>query len=240
MASEAAAAPLSPQDLERALAAWREHDSTHALHPLDREAIRAIEAQRALVLEQLAALRSAEERGPRSGARAPVARDLYNACARLGRMLADAGASPSLAVVTLDGAAESLGRLGIAFDGDRLAAARASLAEGFVAVVVDQQRALARRAWEYPACAVRLGADLVALAAGYPADDGESLADWAARVALASSRDGYKRVIVQGEGAACAALGEALGTIGIRIVDAGELAPPARGLLSLFTRARGK
>jgi hypothetical protein len=198
----------------RALAAWREHDLAHALHSHDREAIRATDPPRALVLDLLA------RPGP--------GRDLYNACARLGRLLGDAGASPSLAVATLDGAARALADLGIACDEGRLAPAQASLAEGYFAVVVEGERTAARRAWEYPGCAVRVAKDTVAVVAGYPADDGEALADWAARVALAVSRDGYKHAILAGSDEAKVELVQALSLVGIALVDGVE----AKGWLS--------
>jgi hypothetical protein len=129
-ATKLAREELSPEDAERALAAWREHDLVHALHDADRVAIRATDAPRSLVLELLA--------------RPGQGRDLYNACARLGRLLADAGASPSLAVATLDGAARALAAIGTRCDDARLASARASVAEGYVAVVVEEERGAAR------------------------------------------------------------------------------------------------
>jgi hypothetical protein len=208
----------SPSNAERALAAWRESDAKSALHNHDREAIRGTDAPRALVLELLT------RPGP--------ARDLYSACARLGRLLADAGASPSLAVATLDGAARALSSLGAAWDEERLLAARASLAEGYFAVVIEGERAAARRAWEYPACAARVSRDTVALVASYPADDGEALADWAARVALAASRDGYRAAILAGSDAAKGELTQALVLLGIAIVEEA----PSRGWLASLLR----
>jgi hypothetical protein len=203
-----APAPLTSEDAERALAAWRELDACHALHDPDRAAIRATDAPRALVLELLA------RPGP--------GRDLYNACARLGRLLADAGASPSLAVATLDGAARALATLGITCDAERLPPARASVAEGYFAVTIEGERAAARLAWEYPACAVRVAKDTVAIAAGYPADDGEALADWSARVALSVSRDGYKRAILAGSDATKAELVQALTLVGVELAGTTE------------------
>jgi hypothetical protein len=212
---------FQPADAERALAAWREHDALHALHNHDRAAIRATDAPRALVLELLA----------RPGA---PSRDLYNACARLGRLLADAGASPSLAVATLEGAARALSELGLACDAARLSPARASVAEGYFAVIIEGERGAARRTWEYPACAVRVGKDTVAIAAGYPADDGEALADWSARVALAVSRDGYKHAILSGNDGAKAELTQALSMVGVGLAAAD--AEPKGWLASLLKR----
>jgi hypothetical protein len=198
----------STSDAEHAIAVWREHDAAHALHGHDRDVVRASDAPRALVLEHLA----------RPG---PV-RDLYNACAWLGRLLADAGASPSLAVGTIDGAASALSELGIAYDPARLPPARASIAEGYFAAVLESERKAARRAWEYPACAVKVAKDVVAIVAGYPADDGEALADWAARVALAVSREGYRSAVLAGEPAAKAELGNALSLLGVALASSAD------------------
>jgi hypothetical protein len=206
-------------DAERALGTWREHDEKHALHGADRDAIGSTDAPRALVLELLA------RPGP--------ARDLYNACARLGRLLADAGASPSLAVATIDGAADALGALGIAYDLERLAPARASVAEGYFAVIIEGERVAARRVWDYPACAVPISKDTVAIVAGYPADDGEGLADWSARVALAVSREGYKHAVLAGSEAAKTELGQALSLVGVEL---GSSAPAKGWLSSLLKR----
>lgn len=150
-------------------------------------------------------------------ARPGPGRDLYNACARLGRLLADAGASPSLAVATLDGAVRALEERGITSEEARVPPARASVAEGYFAVTIEGERAAARQAWEYPACAVRVAKDTVAIVAGYPADDGEALADWSARVALSVSRAGYKRAILEGSEAARAELAQALSLVGIEL-----------------------
>jgi hypothetical protein len=210
---------FAPQDAERALAAWREHDAEHALHGHDRDAIRATDAPRSLVLELLA--------------RGTGGRDLYNACARLGRLLADAGASPSLAVATLDGAARALADVAVACDVTRLSPARASVAEGYFAVIVENERGAARRTWEYPACAVPVAKETVAIAAGYPADDGEALADWSARVALAVSRAGYKQAIVSGTDAAKAELTQALSLVGVKLSSSAE---PRSWLASLLKR----
>lgn len=195
---------LAARDAERALALWRELDVAQSLHQADRDAVRASEAARSLVLELLA--------------RAGGARDLYNACARLGRLLADAGASPTLAVAAVDGAAEALAGIGIACDATLVAPARASVAEGYLAAVLEVERVLARQTWEYPACAVRLAKDTVALAAGYPADDTEALADWSARVALCVSRNGYKQAILAGPEQVSSELQQALALVGVERV----------------------
>jgi len=193
---------------ERALATWREHDIAYALHAADRDAVRASDAPRALVLEHLA------RPGP--------ARDLYSACARLGRLLADCGASPSLLAATLDGAARAFEEVEIAWDPARLAPARASLAEGYSAALLESERVAARRAWDYPACAVKVAKDVVAIACGYPSDDREALADWAARVAAAVSREGYRSAILSGEAAAKAEVTAALSLVGVALAMTAE------------------
>lgn len=200
--------PLGAEQAERALGAWREYDGAQSIHRADRDAVRTMDAARALVLELLA--------------RAGAGRDLYNACARLGRLFADAGASPSLAVATLDGAARALADQGIACGAERLAPARASVAEGYFAATVEGERMAGRHAWEYPACAVSVSTDTVAITAGYPADDGEALADWSARVALSVSRAGYKRAIVAGPAEAKEELVTALTLVGVELAVPSE------------------
>jgi len=204
-ARDSSSGPFGPKQAERALAAWREHDAKSSLHPHDRDAIRSTDAARALVLELLT----------RPGA----PRDLYNACARLGRLLGEAGASPSLVASTIDGAARALADVGATFDETRVPSARASAAEGYFAVAVETERLAARRTWEYPACAVRIAADTVAIAAGHPETDGEALADWCARVALGARKDGYKKAILGGSAAARSELGDALALVGITVTD---------------------
>lgn len=187
---------------ERILAAWREHDATRAIHPTDRDAIRVTEAARALVVE----LFDRPER------------DLYNACALFGRLLADAGASPSLAVSTIDGLARAFADTKTAYDDARLSPARASVAEGYVSAVRDGDRADANRAWSYPACVVVIDETTAAVAAGYP-DDGDGLAEWAAKIASKLSKAGTKTAIVAGNEPATRELRSALDLVGIAVAD---------------------
>jgi hypothetical protein len=205
----------------RALAAWREHDIARAIHPADRAAIASTESARTLVLELLAAPGDVRPKPPR---------DLFNACAALGRLLADAGASPTLAALTMDGAAAAICNA----DPARLSSARAALVEAYVAARADADRKLARRAWEYPACAARLDKETAAVVAGFPMsggdggdggaggaggisgdNDAEELSEWAARVALAASKDGIKTVVLSGPDAARRELAAALDLVGI-------------------------
>ncbi|MCL2725604.1 MAG: hypothetical protein FWD69_14315 [Polyangiaceae bacterium] len=195
---------------------WQSADDLRAILPADHAAIRAAEVPRALVIELLSRRES-------------NARDLYNACARLGRSLADAGASPSLAATTLDGAVSALRRASIDLDSAEAAAARASLIEGYVAAILDAERSAQKKVWEYPACSVRLDEKTLAIVAAYPDDDLESLANWAARVALGAHRDGVERVIVGGSKAVQSELAHTLGLIGITVADR----LPARGWLRI-------
>ncbi|MBS2018465.1 MAG: hypothetical protein JST00_36710 [Deltaproteobacteria bacterium] len=210
------------QHMQRALAAWRENDVERSIHAADRDAIRSTEAARALVLELLG--------------RPLPSRDLYNACARLGRLLADVGASPSLAVSTVHGAVRALAHVGTTVDASRVPAACGSVAEGYFAVVVESERALARRAWEYPSCAVRVTKETVAIACGNPTDDADALADWAARVALAASRDGAKEALLSGDEVARAEVAQALSLVGIKVVDSLEAARPRGWFSSLLKK----
>ena len=188
----------------RAIAGWAEHDASRAIHAVDREVIRATEAARWLVVDHF---------GP-----AAPARDLFNACARLGGLMADAGASPSLASGTIDSAVRALHEAGAALDASRVAAARASLLEGYVAAARDGERAAGLASWEWPACAVPVGEDLVAIACGHPVDDRDALAAWAARVAGKLVKAKVRRVILSGLDAAKAEIASAVDLVGIEVV----------------------
>jgi len=188
----------------RALAAWAEHDATRALHAVDRDVIRATGAARSLVLDHFVP--------------AAPARDLFNACARLGGLLAEAGASPSLAAGTIDSAVRALGDVGAPLDTSRIPAARASLFEGYVALVRETERTAGLAAWEWPACAVPVGEDLVAIACGFPADDGDALAGWAARVVGRLVKAKIRRVILSGAEPAKMEIASAAELVGIEVV----------------------
>lgn len=177
-------AVATDESISGAIARWREHDRGCAIHPKDRDAIDATEAARSLVLQRML-------QGP--------SRDLYSACARLGRLLFDAGASPSLAVSTIDGAARALdeaGAVSAGWDRSSVRSARSALAEGFAAAGDDDARVRARRAWAYPVCAVRVDDQTATIAIGFDDDDADETASWAARVARGLSKDGVRRVIL--------------------------------------------
>jgi hypothetical protein len=190
-------------DIERIVAAWCEHDRAHAMLPADRALIETTRAARVLVVERVLA---GEQR------------DLYNACAVLGRLIATEHGSPTFAVATIDGAHAALGG-GAA---EWVAPARAAVAEGFVAALAERAQADSRARWEYPRCVVRIDAATVAVAAGYPEEDGEALAAWAERVARECSRSGVKRATVSGTEQATAALAEAFALVGIEQSAASE------------------
>lgn len=188
------------------LAKWAAYDAENAIHEADREAIVATEAVRALVAEL-----------------APAgSRDLYTACARLGGLLATLGASPTLAAGTIDGAVRALADAGVAFDPSRVAPARASVLEGYVASVRDAARVEACARWEYPACAVPLADGTVAIACGHPDVDPDLLAAWAGRVAGALSKAKVRRIVLSGGERARAEVESAAALVGI---EAGPARP---------------
>jgi hypothetical protein len=189
---------------------WCARDVESAL-PGDRAVIDATRAARALVVERLRA-------GAADG-------DLFNACAVLGRLFADLGGSPTLAASTIDGARSVLPDLA-----ERTArAARAALMEGFVAVRAETARAAAAAQWDFPACAVPLEEASVAIAAGFPGDDEDAVAAWAARVAAGAARTGYRRAVVAGNERACAALVDALELAGVKVRTTSPPAPLSQG-----------
>ena len=150
-------------------------------------------------------------------------RDLYNACAVLGRLIAARGGSPTLAAATIDAAHAALG----GGDAAWLAPARGALAEGFAAARLESTRLEAAAAWDFPRCAIDLGEGAIAVLAGYPEDDGEALAAWASRVAHGASLAGARRAHVSGGAVALAALRDALQLAGIAVTPAAALAVPS-------------
>jgi len=194
-------------DAATAVEVWRDHDLQHAIHVADREAIGTTEAARVLVLEHLAR----------------PSRDLWSACAQLGRLLADAGASPTLAAATIDGALRAYGPAAESL----ASSARAAVTEGYVGRVRDIERAAACRSWTYGACVVEIGERKIAVAAGYPDDDG--IVDWAAEIASKAARNGVKAANVHGREAVRRELSAAFELVGIRVLDVpASEAPRAR------------
>jgi hypothetical protein len=77
--------------------------------------------------------------------------ELYDACAVLGRLLAECGGSPTLCALTLDHAAQALGAL----ESPWLVAARAALVEGYTRALQERARLAGLAAWDFPACVDR-------------------------------------------------------------------------------------
>jgi hypothetical protein len=195
---------------EAVVAAWCALERAAAFLPGDRAAIEATDAPRGLVVDLVRA-------------RAPHA-DLFHASAVLGRLLADHGGSPTLAASAIDDLRELLPEL----DAGTARAARAALAEGFAAARSEATRAEAAARWDFPACAVPLEDAGIAIAAGFPEDDEDALAAWAARVANAVARAGYRRAVLAGGERACAALFDALELAGVKVRTTSPPAPLGR------------
>ncbi len=194
---------------------WTELDAARAIHPHDRVAVSATEAARALVVERACAM--SEDR-----------KDLFTACATLGRLLFEAGASPTLASATIDGAAAALASIGAPpLDEATLASARASVAEGYTSALVASERARARSTWEWPACVASLDGETCAITAGHPGDEAEAVASWAGRVATRAQKAGVKRAVVAGQGAARDELDAALRLVGVEVLERLEPSPSA-------------
>jgi hypothetical protein len=181
------------------LRAWTEKDRARAVLPADREIVDGSESPRALIVELATAGGPGDE--------------LYDACLMWGRLVGQRGGSPTFASSTLDHAAEALGTRSAPW----LPAARAAVAEGFVAAVVEAAHSEDMQSWEFPRCVVPLGEAALAIAAGHPSDDEEVLAAWAARVAKAAALSGVRRAVVAGGERARAALLDALGLVGIEV-----------------------
>jgi hypothetical protein len=196
--------------LEGALARWAEIDEAGALHPLDRDVVRGTAAARSLVLDLFAAISP---------------RDLFNACARLGDLMAGAGASPSLAAGAIDGAARSLAEAGIAVDPGRVGPARAACLEAFAARIRESERAAVLASWRFPAPVVPLGAGEVAVACGHPDGDAEALAAWAGEIAARLAKRGVRTAVLDGGERARAEVASALELVGIAVRPPAEPRP---------------
>jgi len=124
------------RDRDALVAAWSAKDRTRAVLPADREIVDASATVRALIVDLVLAA------GPED--------ELYDAAAVLGRLIAQRGGSPTLASATLDHAADVLD----ARSSPWLVPARAAVAEGFAATLVEAAQLEAMRTWEFPSCAV--------------------------------------------------------------------------------------
>ncbi|MCL2450584.1 MAG: hypothetical protein FWD17_16675 [Polyangiaceae bacterium] len=187
---------MTTRDDESTIERWMAADLASAVLPADRTFVAESRTVRALVI----ALAQEPEVGD----------DLLDAWAVLGGLAAACGTSPMLASATLDHALGALALPDAAWAG----AARAAVTESFMRAILDHARREAMSAWEYPACAVPLDDDAIAVAAAFPSDDPEIIAGWAARVANGAARRGIRRAIVSGREAA--AVVEAFAIVGIR------------------------
>lgn len=181
------------------VASWSDKDRKRAVLRADREFIDASGAVRTLIVDIVLASGHEDE--------------LFDACAVLGRLIAERAGSPTLASATLDHLADTLAMRDAAW----LVPGRAAVAEGFAATIMEDARREAMRAWEFPSCAVPLGQAGLAFAAGHPSDDDEIVSAWAARVAKAAALAGARRAVVSGGERASAALIDALNLVGIEV-----------------------
>jgi hypothetical protein len=207
--SESAAGPAKCQldvDSEDIVGRWAAYDLANAIHPSDREIIPTTGAARALVAELFTS--------------STDGRDLFSACARIGRLMAEAGASPSLAAITVDNLARVLAEAGAEPNVERQRTARAALFEGYVAALSDTASEAQLAAWDYPASVVPLGNDAVAVACSVPTEDHEALSRWATRIASRLAKGKIRSVVVSGRESAIAELRSALDLVGIDVPSA--------------------
>jgi hypothetical protein len=190
---------MSPHDSEAVATAWCHLDRAAAVREVDREIIDGSVSVRVVIAGFALAGGSDEE--------------IYDACASLGRFIAQRGGSPTLAAVTIDHAGEALGGLPSAW----LAPGRAAVVEGFTRALLERVREDALRSWDFPRCAVSLPGNVIAVAAGLPSDDPEMLAEWAARIAKAAALQGVRQAFVEGPEAAREAVEDAFDIVGIEI-----------------------
>ena len=190
---------MDDETIERLVDAWCAHDAKRAFLPTDLEVVDATRSLRALVVEETA----------------PGGRDLMNACARLGRMIAERGGSPSLVAATADGLGTALGA-DAALD---LHGVRVAIAEGFAAAQLDMARAEALAAWDPPFCVVPVDDTTIAVAAGFPNDDHDVLEAWSAKIAQAALASGARSAFVAGRSAAVRAVTDALTLVGVAVVS---------------------
>jgi hypothetical protein len=190
---------MSSRDPEALVAVWCNLDRRAALVEADREVVEASRPLRATIAGFALAGGSDEE--------------IYDACAALGRLIAQRGGSPTLASATIDNAGEALGVRPAAW----LAPGRAAVAEAFTRAVLERAHQEALHGWEFPRCAVLLPGGVIVIAAGFPSDDPELLADWAARIAKAAALKGVRQAFVSGPDAPRAAVEDALDVVGIEV-----------------------
>jgi hypothetical protein len=179
--------------------AWSEADGACAVLPEDRAAIAQSAGVRTLIVDLVTSAADSD--------------DVFDACAVLGRLIAQHRGSPTLAASTMDHAAGALSARGATW----VESARAALVEAYAADSVSQAVAETLRTWEFPHCAVPVGSGAIAVAAGYPCDDREALGAWAARVAQAAALQGVRQATIAGPEPALRALAEAFAMVGVRV-----------------------
>ncbi len=173
---------------------WTQRLAGAAISEIDRRAVAASESARELVLERLA--------------EGFDGHDVLHAWGALGRVLADASASPSLVAQVVDALVETAPE-------KWAAPARAALIEAFVAAQREIEELRVAEAWRFPRCAVRLDEKTAAVAACFPDDDPDALSRWADEVAAGLAKMGIRRVHVDGTARGRAALADALSIAGI-------------------------
>ena len=175
-----------------------------AISERDRRAIAASESAREMVVERLEC--------------AVEDHDALHAWAVVGRVLADADASPSLVAEVVDALASCAPRAREGW----AAPARAAIVEAYVAAQRESEAERVKEAWRFPRCVVRLDESTAAVAASFPDEDSDALARWADEVASGLAKMGVRRVHADGSARARAALADALSVAGV------DLAPQSR------------
>jgi hypothetical protein len=194
---------MPTRNSEAIVAAWCALDRAGAVLAADRDIVDATRSVRTVIAEFALAGGADEE--------------IFDACASLGRLIAQGGGSPTLASLTIDHASVALGTLG-AVGRPWIASGRAAVAEGFTLGLLERVQRDALRSWDFPRCAVRMPGGMVAIAAGLPSDDPELLREWAGLIAKGAALEGVRQAFVAGPDAPRAAVEDALDLVGIRVV----------------------
>jgi len=131
-----------------------------------------------------------------------------NLAAAMGRVLAECGATPTLAATLLED--EAL---------------RAALCETYTRAREELRAEADATRWELPGCAVRLGPDRFAVCANPPHEDDAAVA-WADRTAAGLVKLGARVVVVSGSGSPRKHLEDALALVGARVEPEASADPP--------------
>jgi hypothetical protein len=190
------------QKVVEQMQAWTNDLGSGSISEADRHAIVVSESARSFVLD---GLDSADH-------------DSLHAWAVLGRVLADAGASPTLAAHTVDALRDLA--VGRGTGSQWCAGARAALIEAYVAAQRERAELRMAESWRFPRCVVRLDERTAAVAAFFPDDDADATVRWADEVAAGLARMGVRCVHAEGSTHARAALADALTSFGIDLTRA--------------------